>query len=136
MKKKSTIGKCCIKSQCLAEQKVEQLRNILSDLSSQTQDESKGYDVSDHDAQLLYQDITAMNVLSTTDYPAAELISGIVSVQSEFEVLRALNDSFTEDIDISTSTMANNELQDLYDQMHIDSSGSPDHDECQDEPVN
>ena len=77
-----------------------------------------------------------MNVLLIADYPAAELISDIVSVQSEVELLHALNASFTEDIGISRSTIANNELQELYDQMHIDSSGSPDHDECQEEFAN
>ncbi len=103
--------------------------NVLSGLSSQTQKEPEGLAVLSHDAQLLYQNITEVNMLSTANYSAVELISGIASVVNQVELLHALNASFTEDIDISPSIIAINELRNLFERMRIDSTGSPDHDE-------
>ncbi len=46
---------------------------------------------------MLIQNITAINVLSTAEYIATELISGIATVQNEADLIHVLNASFTED---------------------------------------
>ncbi len=114
--KRTTVLKCWIKSECLSEGQVQLAREICASLSEVDPDSGHDALILQTDAQSIFQDLSTMSCLQTTQHNAQELIADVQGIENVAELLDVLNSEAAEDNDPSPYEIAINQLQDLYDQ--------------------
>ena len=111
---RNAVLKCWIKSECLREGQVQLTREICASLSEVDPDSGHDPPISQSDAQSIFQGLSTMYCLQTTQHNAQELTADVQGVENVAELLQVLNSEAAEDNDPSPHEIANNQLQDLY----------------------